>query len=104
MLTNITIGIIITVMQNLLKFNKSITIIRQLRETLKLSQSELAKNLSISQGLISHFENKHRKMSIGLANKIIKFAYARNIFILLDDLVKDYLEVARKDSTFDGLI
>lgn len=59
--------------------------IRQVRESVGISQEELGKKIGLSTAAISLFESGERKISLGLLNKI-----AGNLGTSLKELIEGY--------------
>jgi repressor LexA len=60
--------------------------IKKMRESLRYSQREFAELLGISQTAVSQYELGQKQPSLGVVNKILKFAKQNKVKIkLLDD-------------------
>jgi len=71
-------------------FDPDKTIIKQIRETVRLSQAKLAKLLNVSQPLIAYLERKRSKINLNKAVELVAVAAKLNIIIKIDDIKKDY--------------
>lgn len=60
--------------------------LKQIRERLGLSQSELADAVGVSQGNISHCEQQLQEVTPALARNLIECAKKRGITITFDDI------------------
>ena len=71
----------------------------QLRQTIGISQAELAKQLGVSAGNISHVETGKQSLSLDLAKELIRFCSSKNLTVSLDDL---FLSDLSKESVKEG--
>lgn len=62
------------------------TAFKSLRQSLDLSQEELAQLLSMKQSTLSNYETGKRKPSLSVCYKIIRLMKLKNIVIALEDL------------------
>ena len=60
--------------------------IKNIRQRLGLSQSELAEAVSVSQGNISHYEKQRQEVSLAVARRLILFAKERGIYLSFNDI------------------
>ena len=65
---------------------KNKTLIKQIREKIDMMQSELAKELGITQPHISQIENGIRAITFELAYKIKKLAKKHGIKLTIEDI------------------
>lgn len=62
--------------------------IKKIRKDMGLSQSELATELCVSQGLVSNYERQINTVSPEVANKLISVALDRGVTINFNDIYK----------------
>lgn len=62
--------------------------LREIRESLKLSQSKFAEEIGITKMAVSHIENGFRGLSGDLALRIQDFLKSRGLTVPIDDLYK----------------
>jgi putative transcriptional regulator len=79
--------------------NRAMNPIRQLRKRLKVSQTELGKEIGVTQSAISQFENGSSIPSPDTVLKIIAFAKRRGVNVSFDSI---YSQIPR-NGTVDNL-
>lgn len=68
--------------------------LRQFRNRVQLTQTELAKMMGCIPGAICHYEHGRRNIDIKLAHKIVQALNSKGISIGLDDLFPSVNKIA----------
>jgi len=73
-----------------IKYKKEVSVIKQLRNELKISQEEMARKIKISQPFLSCLERRTKKISIDDILSTLALAKKNGIFISIEDMARDY--------------
>ena len=63
--------------------------IKQIRYRLRMTQAELALEIGVNHGYISHLESGRRSPSLAVAHRLKNFARANHIRCSLEDVAPD---------------